>query len=139
MIKEFKEFILRGNVVDLAVGVAIGAAFGAIVSSLVSEIFSPIVGLLPIPDLRDAAIDLAPNGAPAGDIRYGIVLNNVISFLVTATVIFFLVVKPINHLMGRTKKEEHPPEMRECPHCLTSIKTAATVCAACGREVPRAT
>ncbi len=136
MIKEFKEFILRGNVVDLAVGVAIGAAFGLIVSSLVSEIFSPIVGLLPIPDLKEAAIDLPPAGDAKGDIRYGVVLNNIIAFLVTAAVIFFVVVKPLNHLMGRTKKEEHPPEMRECPFCLTSIKTVATVCAACTREVP---
>lgn len=135
MIKDFKEFVLRGNVVDLAVGVAIGAAFGLIVSSLVSEIFSPIIGLLPIPDLREAVIELPPPG-DAGNIRYGIVLNNLIAFLVTAAVIFFFVVKPVNHLMGRTKTEEHPPEMRECPHCLTSIKTAATVCAACTREVP---
>lgn len=134
MIKEFKEFVLRGNVVDLAVGVAIGAAFGLIVSSLVSEIFSPVVGLLPIPDLKDASIDLPPHGEVAGDIRYGVVVNNVISFLVTAAVIFFAVVKPVNHLMGRNKKDDQP-KMRECPHCITSIRLEARVCPACTRDV----
>jgi large conductance mechanosensitive channel len=98
----------------------------------VSEIFSPLVGLLPIPDLKELTIDLGLPG-PKGNVNYGIVLNNLIAFLVTATVIFFFVVKPINHLMGRDKDE--PPKMRECPHCLTSIKTDATVCAACTREV----
>lgn len=134
MIKEFKEFVLRGNVVDLAVGVAIGAAFGLIISSLVSEIFNPLIGLLHIPDLRDAAVDLPPVGEK-GDLRYGVVLNNVVSFLVTAAVIFFLVVKPVNHLMGRNKKDD-APRMRECPHCLTSIRVDARVCAQCTRDVP---
>ena len=139
MIKEFKAFILRGNVVDLAVGVVIGAAFGAIVSSLVQDVITPLIGLLDLPDFRDAAIDLAPKGNEKGDIRYGVVINNVISFVVIGLVVFFFVVKPVNHLMGREKDEELPPQQKECPFCLSTIPTAASVCSACTREVPAAT
>jgi large conductance mechanosensitive channel len=134
VIKEFKEFVLRGNAVDLAVGVVIGAAFGLIVNSLVSEVFNPLIGLLNLPDLRDAAVDLAPKNVPAGDLRYGVVINNVIAFLATAGVVFFFVVKPVNHLRALGQRGVEPAN-KECPHCLTSIPRQARVCSACTREV----
>jgi len=134
MLKEFKAFILRGNVVDLAVGVVIGAAFGAIVTSLVSDVITPLLGLVNLPDFRDAAIDLAPKNDPAGDILYGKVINNVISFVTIGAFVFFAVVKPLNHLMSRGEKESEPAN-KECPHCLTSIPREARVCASCTRDV----
>jgi large conductance mechanosensitive channel len=137
VLKDFKAFILRGNVVDLAVGVVIGAAFGAIVTSLVSGVFTPLISHLHIPDFSRAYWDLgpaSPHGPGAGDIEYGKFLNAIISFLVIAAVVFFFVVKPLNRLMGRTE-EKPPPAMRECPHCLTSIRLEATACPACTRDV----
>ena len=132
--KDFKAFILRGNVVDLAVGVVIGAAFGAIVTSLVDNLVSPLIALINLPDFSKAAISAGDPG-PAGDFRYGLVVNALISFLVIAAVVFFFVVKPVNHLMGRGEEEEEEPKNKECPHCLTSIPIEATVCAACTRDV----
>lgn len=129
MIKEFKEFVLRGNVVDLAVGVVIGAAFGAIVTSLVQDVVTPLLGLLNLPDFSKAFVPVGE-----GKLFYGKFINTLISFLVIAAVVFFFVVKPLNHLMGR-EKAKPPPEMHECPHCLTSILVEASVCSACTREV----
>ena len=134
--KEFKAFILRGNVVDLAVGVVIGAAFGAIVTSLVKDVISPLIGLLNLPDFSSAVIDLDPVGKAEGDMRYGLVINAVISFVVIAAVIFFFVVKPVNHLMARDKgDDELPPETKDCPHCLSTIPAKASVCMACTRDL----
>jgi large conductance mechanosensitive channel len=130
--KDFKAFVLRGNVVDLAVGVVIGAAFGAIVTSLVDNLVSPLISLINLPDFSKAAISAGDPG-PAGDFRYGVVINAVISFVVIAAVVFFFVVKPLNRLMGRDKEED--PTHKECPHCLTSIPIAATVCSACTRDI----
>jgi large conductance mechanosensitive channel len=134
MLKEFKAFILRGNVVDLAVGVVIGAAFAAIVNSLVADVITPLLGLVNVPDFRDAGIDLAPKGKPAGDILYGKVINAVISFITIGAFVFFFVVKPLNHLMARGDKEADPAN-KECPHCLSSIPLEAKVCASCTRDV----
>ena len=137
MLKDFKEFVLRGNVVDLAVGVVIGAAFGAIVTSLVAGVFTPLISHLHLPDFSKAYWDLgpaSPNGPGTGDIEYGKFLNAIISFLVIAAVVFFFVVKPLNRLMGRDE-DKPEPEMRECPHCLTSIRVEAKVCSACARDV----
>jgi large conductance mechanosensitive channel len=132
--KDFKAFILRGNVVDLAVGVVIGAAFGMIVTSLVDNLVSPLISLINLPDFSKAAIAAGDPG-PDGDFRYGVVINAVISFLVIAAVVFFFVVKPVNHLMGRGQEEEDEPKNKECPHCLSSIPIEATVCAHCTRDV----
>jgi large conductance mechanosensitive channel len=129
-LKEFREFILRGNVVDLAVGVVIGAAFGAIVTSLVQDVVTPLLGLLHLPDFSTDSVQVG-----TAELRYGVFLNALISFLVIGAVIFFFVVKPVNHLMGRNVENEPPPQMRECPHCLTSIRKEATICAACTRAV----
>jgi large conductance mechanosensitive channel len=135
MIKEFKEFVLRGNVVDLAVGVVIGAAFGAIITSLVNDLFTPLISHLSVPDLSKAFIDFNHDGQlSSGDISYGKVVNAIVSFVLIAAVVFFFVVKPLNKLMGREKTKPEP-EMHECPHCLTSIRVGASVCPACTREV----
>lgn len=134
--KEFKAFVLRGNVVDLAVGVVIGAAFGAIITSLVNNVVSPVLSLINLPDFSKEVVELGAEG-PEGDIAYGLVINALISFLAIATVIFFFVVRPVNHLMARGKTEEEP-KMKECPQCLSSIPAAAKVCAHCTRDVGRA-
>ena len=128
MLKDFKAFILRGNVVDLAVGVVMGAAFGAIVSSLVKDILTPLLGLANVPDFSHAIVTVGK-----ASIRYGVFINAIISFLLIAAGVFFLVVRPVNRLMGGRKEEE--PTARECPHCLSSIPIKATVCAYCTREV----
>ncbi len=132
--KEFKAFILRGNVVDLAVGVVIGAAFGAIITSLVTNVMTPAISLLNLPDFSKEVIELGKAGPP-GDIAYGLVINALISFLVIGAVIFFFVVKPVNHLMARDKDDEDEPQNVECAYCLTSIPVKASVCSACTRDV----
>jgi large conductance mechanosensitive channel len=137
MLKEFKAFVLRGNVVDLAVGVVIGAAFGAIVNSLVKDVVSPVLSLLHLPDFSRSVVELGPEG-PEGDIAYGLVINAVISFIAIAAVVFFFVVKPVNSLMTGGKPKEEP-KVKECPHCLSSIPAQATVCAHCTREVQKRT
>lgn len=101
MVKEFRDFIFRGNVVDLAVAVVIGAAFGAIVTSLVADIITPLLGLLGIPDFSTWTIQVGD-----AEMRIGVFLNTLISFIVIAAVIFFGVIKPMNRLMPR--KEEAP-------------------------------
>jgi len=129
VLREFKAFVLRGSVVDLAVGVVIGAAFGTIVTSLVNDVLTPLLGLLNVPDFRGLGVDVGEDR-----IEYGLFVNAIISFVIIAAAIFFLVVKPVNHLMSGGKPPEEP-KVKECPHCLSSIPAAATVCAQCGRDV----
>jgi large conductance mechanosensitive channel len=128
MLKGFKEFILRGNVVDLAVAVVIGAAFGAVVTSFVEDVITPIIGAFGgQPDF--SAIMLGP-------IRIGSFLNALLSFLILAAVIYFLVVAPMNRLMERLKPSaQKPAPTRTCPYCLSDIPEAATRCAFCTMEV----
>ncbi len=137
MLKEFKEFIARGNVVDLAVAVVIGAAFGKIVTALVEGIIMPPIGLLlGKADFSNFFLDLSgqhpisladakAKGLPV--IAYGAFLNDVIGFLIIAVVIF-LMVKSINRLRD---KPPPPPNTKNCPYCLTTIPLAATRCASC--------
>jgi len=129
--KEFRDFILRGNVVDLAVGVIIGGAFGGIVTALTKDIITPFIGMFGKVDLSN--LNTTINGAKFG---FGDFLNLVISFLITAFVVFFFVVKPVNHLMS-LRKTETPvaPTTRECPYCLSSIPAQASRCAFCTAEV----
>ena len=141
MLREFKEFIARGNVIDLAVAVVIGAAFGRIVTSLVEGIIMPPIGLLlGKADFSNLFIDLSGQrpvsladaqlrGLPV--IAYGTFLNNLVSFLIIAFVIF-LMVKAINRLHAQ---QPPPANTRDCPFCLTAIPLAATRCAACCSEV----
>jgi large conductance mechanosensitive channel len=137
MFKEFKEFIARGNVIDLAVAVIIGAAFGKIVTSLVEGIIMPPIGLLlGKVDFANLFIDLSgqhpasvadakAKGLPV--IAYGAFINDIITFLIIAFVIF-MVVKAVNKLKAAPPA---PPNSKDCPFCLTAIPQAATRCAAC--------
>lgn len=131
MIKEFKQFLLRGNVVDLAVGVVIGAAFGAVVTSFVSDVMMPIIGAIgSSPDFGNLTLTIR-----GSQIHYGTFLNAVLSFLIVATAIFFGVVKPMNHLMARANRGKSEGEKTECPECLSEIPARAKRCAFCGVEV----
>jgi len=151
MLKEFKEFAMRGNVVDMAVGIIIGAAFGTIVKSLVADIIMPPIGLLlgnvdfsnlfavlkegttagPYAALADA------QNAGAVTINYGVFINTIISFLIVAFAIFLLI-RALNKLK---RQEEAPPEepaTKECPHCLSTVPIKATRCAFCTSELAAA-
>lgn len=132
MLKDFRSFVLRGNVVDLAVGVVLGAAFGSVITSLVENVFTPALGLLNAPDFSSAAV-------PAGEseIKYGLFLNAVVSFLLISAVVFLFVVRPVNALMERRNTgPEVESKTRNCPHCVSSIPVAASACAFCTRDVP---
>jgi large conductance mechanosensitive channel len=148
MLKEFKEFAMRGNVVDMAVGIVIGAAFGTIIKSVVADIIMPPIGLLlgnvdfanlfvvlkegsvagPFATLAEA------QEAGAVTINYGAFINTVISFVIIAFAVFFLI-RSINSLK---RKEEAPPEeptTKECPYCMSTIPIKATRCAFCTAEL----
>ena len=132
MLTEFKQFILRGNVIDLAVAVVIGAAFGAIVTSLVENIITPLIGAIGgQPDFSGLSFTL--NGS---EIRYGAFLNALLSFLIIAAVIFFAVVKPMNAVMTRMRTEPTPdPLTGKCPFCLSEVQVGATRCPFCTQEI----
>src|SRR5262245_12166891 len=144
MLKEFKEFIARGNVVDLAVAVVIGAAFGRIVASLVEGVVMPPIGLLlGRVDFSNLFIDISgqtPGAASLADaqlrglpvIAYGRFLNDIVTFLIVAFVVFLLV-KAVNRLRADPPP---PPNTKDCQYCLTAIPLAATRCSACTSEVP---
>ena len=105
MVKEFREFLLRGNVVDLAVALVIGVAFGAVVASFVADIVTPLLGLLGLPDFSSWEIKLN-DAEPPAVLRPGVFLNAIIYFVIVAAAIFFFVVKPMNAAVKRLKKEE---------------------------------
>jgi large conductance mechanosensitive channel len=131
MLKEFKAFILRGNVVDLAVGVVIGAAFTAVVTALVAGIFTPLLAIPGETNFGELKFTIG-----GGEFMYGNVINAVISFLVVAAAVFFLVVRPVNALMARRKTEpDVESTTKDCTHCLSSIPAGASVCAFCTRDV----
>ncbi len=142
MLKEFKEFIARGNVIDLAVAVIIGAAFGKIIASLVEGVIMPPIGLaLGKADFSNLFIDLSgqhpislveakAKGLPV--IAYGMLINDIVNFLIVALVVF-LVVKAVNRLRAAPPP---PPNTKDCPLCLTAIPLGATRCAACCSDLP---
>ena len=133
MLKDFKTFILRGNVVDLAVGVVIGAAFAALVEAFVSDILTQVIA---IPGER--SFDEQSFNIGGGEFAYGHFLNQLIAFLSIAFAVFFFVVKPVNALMARRKTEPDVESLtKECDYCLSSIPAAAIVCAFCTREIDR--
>jgi large conductance mechanosensitive channel len=140
MFSEFKKFIMRGNVLDLAVGVIIGAAFGKIVTSLVSDIFNPVIGLaLGKVDFKDMYVALKgehletlaeAKAAKVVTLNYGLFLNTVIEFLIVALIVF-LVVKQVNRLMPAPPAPAAAPATKECPECCSTIPAAAKRCPAC--------
>jgi len=143
MLKEFKDFAMRGNVVDMAVGIIIGAAFGKIVSSFVADIIMPPIGLLMgNVDFSELFINLsdqpyaslaAAKEAGAATINYGVFINTVLDFIIVAFAIF-IVIKQMNRLK---EKEEAPaaPATKDCPHCYSSIPIKATRCPSCTSEL----
>ncbi|MGH9817483.1 MAG: large conductance mechanosensitive channel protein MscL [Candidatus Acidiferrales bacterium] len=142
MLKEFKEFAMRGNVLDMAIGIIIGAAFGRVVTSMVNDIFMPPIGLLlGGMDFSNLFLNLgggsydslaAAQQAGAPTLNYGLFLNQVIAFLIVAFAVF-LIVKQVN----RMKRTEAPsaPNTKNCPHCIMSIPLQATKCAHCTSAV----
>jgi large conductance mechanosensitive channel len=131
-LKDFREFLLRGNLVDLAVGIVIGLAFGAVVTALVSDLITPLIAA--IGGQADfSTLSFKINGSR---FLYGSFLNALISFVVISAVVFFFVVKPVNALLRRYKSDPPVDEtMRECPHCLSNIPVGARRCAFCTQEV----
>jgi len=129
--KEFRAFVLRGNVVDLAIGVVIGAAFGTVVSSLVKNIITPLSGILGTPNFGNLSIQIG-----RGKIQYGAFLNDVVSLVLIAASVFFFVVKPVNKLMELRKVErEVGAKKASCPYCLSSIPRNARRCAFCTADL----
>jgi large conductance mechanosensitive channel len=130
--KDFKEFLLRGNLVDLAVGIVIGIAFAAVISALVADLITPLIAAIGgKPDFGNLSFTI--NGS---HFLYGHFINALITFVVIAAVVFYLVIKPVNALMARRRTE--PPvesETRPCPECLSEIPRAARRCAFCTAEV----
>ena len=133
MLKEFKQFLLRGNVVDLAVAVIIGAAFGLIVQAVVKDLITPLIAAIGgKPDFGMLSFTINHS-----KFMYGDLLNQVISFLIVASVVFFLVVKPINHLIQLANRKNVPadPTTRKCPECFSEISREATRCAFCTAKI----
>jgi large conductance mechanosensitive channel len=132
MVKEFREFILRGNLVDLAVAVVIGTAFGAVVAAFVKNIVTPLIAAIGgQPDF--SALTFKINGSA---FLYGEFINALLTFVIIAAVVFFFVVKPVNALMARNKVDTATDApTRGCPECLSDIPIAATRCAFCTSEV----
>jgi large conductance mechanosensitive channel len=129
MLKGFRDFILRGNVLDLAVGVIIGGAFGTVVTSLVKDVFTPLIGnLAGKPDFSAIQVN---------HIMIGNFLNAVIAFLLVAVAVYFFIVVPANALMARFHKPvpDAPPATKPCPQCLSDIPAAAQRCAHCTQPV----
>ena len=148
MLKEFKEFAMRGNVVDMAVGIIIGAAFGQIITSLVNDVLMPPIGLLlgnvdfsnlfivlkegtatgPYASLADAQV------AGAVTLNYGLFVNTIISFVIVAFAVFLLI-RSINRLQRQEEAPPAEPTTKECPHCLSTIALKATRCPHCTSEL----
>jgi large conductance mechanosensitive channel len=127
VVDEFKAFILRGNVLDLAVAVVIGAAFGAIVTSLVENIITPIIATIGgQPDF--STLTFTVNNS---EFRYGAFINSLISFLIIALVIFFLIIKPMNALMAKVSPPAAEGEPAVCPECFSAISPDANRCPNC--------
>jgi large conductance mechanosensitive channel len=133
MLKGFRDFILRGNVVDLAIAVILGAAFNAIVTSFVKDVLTQLIAsAVGKPDF--SGLVLKVNGTP---VMIGNFLNAAISFLIVACVVYFGIVLPVNKLMIRFKKSEPevPPATKTCPECLSEIPLAARRCSHCAQPV----
>lgn len=134
MFKEFKKFVLRGNVVDLAVGIAIGAAFTGFVNALVKDFVNPLVSIFYKGEqFADAKFTIRDS-----EFLYGDLINSLISLLIVAAVIFFFVIQPINKLsdLAFRSKETDEPTTKKCPYCLGKIPKEATKCMHCTSDLP---
>jgi large conductance mechanosensitive channel len=130
VIKEFRQFLLRGNVVDLAVAVVVGAAFGAVVTAFVADLITPLIAAI-FGKPSFSSLTFTINGS---HFLYGDFLNAVLSFVLVAAAIFFVVVKPMNALAARRARAQDPTT-RDCPECLSEIPLAARRCAYCTVEL----
>ncbi len=132
-LNEFKKFLLRGNVVDLAVAVVIGAAFGALVAAMVADLVTPLIAaIFGKPDFSNLTFTINDSV-----FKYGDFINVLISFILIALVVFFLIVKPVNHLIEKSRKQPPAdPTTRKCPECLSEIPIGARRCAYCTAVVP---
>ncbi|MEA2652276.1 MAG: large conductance mechanosensitive channel [Chloroflexota bacterium] len=127
MISQFREFIMRGNIVDLAIAVVLGAAFGAVIASFVADILTPLLGLVGLPDFKEAAITVGD-----AQVRYGQFINALISFVAIAMATFLFVVKPMNAIDARRQPgDEEAPATKTCTECATEIPEAARRCPNC--------
>ena len=132
MLKGFRDFVLRGNVVDLAVAVVIGAAFTHVINSLVSDIINPLISAI-VGQPNFSYLVATVNG---GKITYGNFVNAVIQFIIIAAAIYFFMVVPVQKLLKKFQPQKaEPPKTRPCPQCLSDIPLAATRCAHCGQPV----
>ena len=132
--KGFKQFLLRGNAVDLAVGVVIGAAFGTVVNTLVKGLLTPfIAAVVRQPDFSGISFTINGSKFLVGDFA-----NAVVSFVIIAAAVYFAVVLPVNALLARVQRQEKPtqPSTKKCPECLSEIPIAARRCAHCAQPVP---
>jgi large conductance mechanosensitive channel protein len=133
LLKDFKKFIFKGNVVDLAVGIVIGSAFTAVIKSVVADLITPLVAAI----YNSSNFETAYFTVHGSKILYGDLINSIISFLIVALVVFFLVVKPINKASDYSKryKKATDPTDRICPECLSTIPIKATRCKYCTSKV----
>lgn len=134
MLKDFKQFLLRGNVVDLAVGVVVGAAFGTIVTALVADLLTPLIAAIAkVPDFKGLSFVLNDSV-----FMYGHFINALISFILVASSVFFFVVKPMNMLIARSRKgPPADPTTKKCDECLSEIPLSAKRCAFCAQIQPK--
>lgn len=133
MLKGFKQFLLRGNVIDLAVAVVIGTAFGAVVKALVDDLLTPLIAAIGgKPDF--SAIQFTINGSA---FKIGLFVNAIVAFVMVAAAIYFFVVVPVNAVMARARRGQAPPDptTRQCPECLSTIPIQARRCAFCTSPV----
>jgi large conductance mechanosensitive channel len=133
MLSGFKQFVLRGNVIDMAVGVVIGAAFGGVVTALTKDLLTPLIAaLVGKPDFSAVSFTVGSTVFPVGDF-----INTVVSFLLIAAAVYFFVVTPINALVARMRKAPAPadPTTKKCPECLSEIPIDARRCAHCSQPV----
>ena len=131
MLKDFKAFILRGNVVDLAVGIVIGAAFTAVITSFVGNVLTPLISIPGKTNFKNLSFTIG-----GGTFSYGLFLNALVAFVLVSAAVFFVVVRPLNALMARRRAgQETEPGTRDCPECLSQVPAAARRCSFCTSEI----
>lgn len=153
MLQDFKAFIMRGNMIDMAVGIIVGAAYGAIVNSFVKDIIMPPIGLiLGNVDFTNLFIVLKEGATPgpyvslaaaqaagAVTVNYGAFINTIVNLLITGASVYFLIVRPVARLQIHRKVEEETPTTKECPYCATAIPIRASRCPNCTSELKSGT